>query len=227
MSVAELYHEGRHVLTSLGVDLTPEQAAAPVPACPEWKVKDVFAHLVGLTADVLSGNLDGVATVPWTSKQVADRADHSLGQILAEWADRGPKFEDALRAIGDQGTERILIDQWSHEQDIRGAVGKLGSRVDPRVAFSVDIGMTGFAGGWPAELPTVEITSDSGRWKLGDAAVTVTLTSSDFELVRAIIGRRSRAQYLALAWTPADEAVVGPVVDRLHAFPFREADLIE
>ena len=68
-----------------------------------------------------------MATPPWTAKHVADRADHTLNEILAEWAESGPKLEEALRAIGDKGTERIVADQWSHEQDIRGALGKPGA----------------------------------------------------------------------------------------------------
>ena len=35
--------------------LTPEQAATPVPALPGWSVKDTFAHLAGLAADVVAG----------------------------------------------------------------------------------------------------------------------------------------------------------------------------
>jgi uncharacterized protein (TIGR03083 family) len=227
MSVAEHYNRGRHVLTELGLDLTPDQVAAPVPACPGWTVKDVYSHIVGVSADVLAGNLDGVATPPWTAKHVSDRADHTLTKVLSEWAELGPKFEEALRAIGDQGTERIVIDQWSHEQDIRGAVGKPGSRNVPRLAFAVDVGFTGFGSAWPEELPTVEVIGDSGRWRVGAGEPAVTLVTSDFELARALIGRRSRAQYLALDWTPADESVVGPVIDRLHAFPFRVTDLVE
>ena len=227
MAVAEHYNRGRHVLTELAVDLTPEQAATPVPACPGWTVKDVYAHLAGGAADVLAGNLEGLATPPWTAKHVADRSDHSLNQILAEWAKTGPKLEEALRAIGDAGTERIVVDVWSHEQDVRGAVGKPGSRDVPRLAFMVDFGLTGFGKGWPAELPTVEVTSESGRWVLGEGAPAVRLAASDYEIGRALIGRRSRAQYLALDWSPADEGVVGPIVDHLHVFPFPESDLLE
>jgi uncharacterized protein (TIGR03083 family) len=227
MAVAEMYNRGRHVLTELALGLTPEQVSAPVPACPGWTVKDVYAHLVGVSADVLAGNLDGVATPPWTAKHVSARAEHTLNQILAEWAAIGPKFEDALRAIGDQGTERLIVDLWSHEQDIRGAVGKPGSRDVQRLAFAIETGFRGFGSSWPDDLPTVEVVGDSGRWRLGSGEPTVTLTASDFELARALVGRRSRAQYLALDWTPADEGVVGPVIDRLHAFPFPETDIVE
>jgi uncharacterized protein (TIGR03083 family) len=227
MSVAELYNQGRHVLTELGTSLTPDEEAARVPACPGWTVKDVYAHLVGASADVLAGNLEGVATPPWTAKQVDYRADRTLTQILVEWAGTGPKLEDALKAIGDRGTERLIADQWSHEQDVRGTVGKRGSREAPRLAFLLDFGLGGFAASWPAALPTVGVLGESGRWTLGTGEPSITLTASDFELGRALLGRRSRAQYLALDWSTGDEAVVGPVVDHLHVFPFPVQDLVE
>jgi Mycothiol maleylpyruvate isomerase N-terminal domain len=31
----------------------------PVPACPEWRVRDVIAHLVGLCEDWVDHRLDG------------------------------------------------------------------------------------------------------------------------------------------------------------------------
>lgn len=227
MVVAEHYNRGRHVLTELALDLTPEQAAAPVPACPGWTVKDVYAHLAGVAADVLAGNIEGVATPPWTGKQVADRADHTLSEILVEWAASGPQLDEALRAIGDKGTERIVADIWSHEQDVRGALGKPGSRDVPRLAFVVDVRLSGFSGSWPSELPTVEVTSESGRWVLGEGDPAVRLAASDYELGRALVGRRSRSQYLALDWSPADAQVVAPIVDHLHVFPLPETDLDE
>ena len=97
----------------------------------------------------------------------------------------------------------------------------------PRLAFAVDYGLTGFGADWPAELPTVEVTSESGRWVLGEGDPTVRLAASDYDLGRALVGRRSRAQYLALDWSPADADVVGPIVDHLHVFPLPEADLVE
>jgi uncharacterized protein (TIGR03083 family) len=227
MVVAEHYNRGRHVLTELSLDLTPEQAATPVPACPGWTVKDVYAHLAGIAADVLAGNLDGVATPPWTHKHVSDRAERSLNEIVLEWSESGPKLEEALRAIGDEGTERIVVDLWSHEQDVRGALSKPGSRDVPRLAFAVDRGLTSFGADWPGHLPTVEVQSESGRWVLGDGEPAVRLAASDYELGRALVGRRSRPQYLALDWSPADADVVGPIVDHLHVFPLPEADLVE
>ena len=45
--------------------------AAPVPACPDWSVRDVAAHLMGLARDVVDENTDSYATREWTSAQIA------------------------------------------------------------------------------------------------------------------------------------------------------------
>jgi hypothetical protein len=52
--VAELYRDGRERLLALGAELGAADAARPVPACPDWTVKDLYAHLAGVAADVLA-----------------------------------------------------------------------------------------------------------------------------------------------------------------------------
>ena len=61
-----------------------------VPACPDWTVKDVAAHMAGVCEDILAGNLDGVATDAWTNAQVARHADDSLDDVLDSWDQTGP-----------------------------------------------------------------------------------------------------------------------------------------
>lgn len=68
--------------------------ARKVPACPEWTIKDVIAHLAGLAADWRAGNLAGYSGDASTARQVAERRDRSIDDLLAEWADQlsGPRF---------------------------------------------------------------------------------------------------------------------------------------
>src|SRR4051794_7840415 len=54
-----IYAEGRARLTDLLTDADPDGRTTPVPGCPHWAVKDVVAHVTGVCADVLAGNLDG------------------------------------------------------------------------------------------------------------------------------------------------------------------------
>src|SRR5882672_10104423 len=91
--VAALYAEGRARVTGLVEGLSDEDAKAPVPTCPQWSVHDVLAHVTGVCADVLSGNIGGVASDSWTDAQVAARRAHSMKQIVDEWNEIAPQVE--------------------------------------------------------------------------------------------------------------------------------------
>jgi uncharacterized protein (TIGR03083 family) len=207
MGIRELYADGRERLCDLALTLGPEDAELPVPACPGWTVKDVFSHVSGVCGDVLAGRLDGVATDPWTAAQVSARAAAALPEVIAEWRSSAAAF-DAL--LNDDAPRQLIVDLWTHEQDIRGALGVRGGRDSAQVVFAV-----------------VRIVGNSGSWDLGSPGSldepAATLRASDFELVRAFVGRRSRSQFLALGW----EGDGSPFVDHLHAFPYPSADLVE
>ncbi len=78
---------------------------AVVPATPEWRAHDVLAHLVGVTDDVVSGRLEGIATDSWTQAQVDARVTRSTGELLAEWSETGRAVRSAARGCtrGDRG----------------------------------------------------------------------------------------------------------------------------
>ena len=47
-------------------DLAPGVAdETGVPACPEWTVTETLAHLVGVTVDIVEGNIAEAGTKPW------------------------------------------------------------------------------------------------------------------------------------------------------------------
>jgi len=48
-----------------------------------------------------AGNLDGVATDPWTAAQVDARRDQPLAAILDEWEVNDPQVEALGDAFGD------------------------------------------------------------------------------------------------------------------------------
>ena len=94
-----IYAEGRTRLTELVASADPEQHTVRVPGCPEWVVRDVIAHVTGVCADVLAGNIAGVATEAWTAAQVAERKDRSLPEILAEWSEVAPQVDEPRDGI--------------------------------------------------------------------------------------------------------------------------------
>jgi hypothetical protein len=205
MDIRSAYEDGRGRLLAIAGECGPDDAARPVPACPAWTVKDVYAHLSGVVADALAGRLDGVATDPWTAKHVSDRAHHSLADVCLEWAANAPLFESALNEDSDP---RIIIDQWTHEQDVRGALSRPGARDGDVPEFVAGRSLEFLAQRWVDErLPAVRVETGSCDRALGDGDAVATLHIDDFELARVLLGRRSLDQVAALDWdgdpTPA------------------------
>src|SRR5688572_4060626 len=120
-----LYRGARERVTALVDDVSEDDAeGVSVPATPEWTVHDVIAHLRGLVEDVLSGNIDGVATDPWTAAHVERGRTKPLRQLIDEWSAEAPLFEAFLSSPDGAVASRAVFDVHAHECDLRGAVGR-------------------------------------------------------------------------------------------------------
>lgn len=104
--------------------LSPEEAAVRVPACPDWTVRDLLSHMVGLAADVVAGDEPDDHNAEWTARQVRARRDRDVAALVAEWEE----VADPLRAWMRERTVRPLFDVVIHEQDLRGALGVPGGQ---------------------------------------------------------------------------------------------------
>ncbi len=171
-----------------------------VPACPSWRVRDVVAHLTGVCDDILTGNLDGVATDPWTQAQVERRAERPLAEVIEEWDDVGPRVE-ALFGPGG-ALPQLVFDEVTHEHDLRGALRRPGARDD----VAVDVGLGFLVEGMNAsfgqgDLPAVRVCCRAEEWVLGEGEPAVTVTASAFDLLRSFSGRRTIDQIAALDWS--------------------------
>jgi uncharacterized protein (TIGR03083 family) len=200
-----LYRETRQRITELVRELPESEAASPVPACPEWTVHDVVAHLAGVVDDALNGRLDGIATEPWTAAQVAKRKDDTLEEIVAEWSQLAPQFEQLPLPF------QAVADVASHEQDLRGAVGRPGFRDNEAIQFLVPllvdhlVERTATHGMPPLELVVGEHSVLGGADNDGEL---VRLEAEPFEFFRAVFGRRSWAQLEAMAWSGGDHRAI-------------------
>jgi uncharacterized protein (TIGR03083 family) len=204
----ELWAESQRAFSARGRALDDQAAETPVPACPGWTVRDVYAHLAGAATDILNGNLVGVATDPWTAQQVADRADRSLPEILDEWDEAAPRLVEALAPFGDDLDPRLLADLWTHVQDVRGALGQPGDREGPLTEYVTSRALRAYA-----------------QHLVGRSLEPIDLGFVDpYEFTRAFTGRRSPAQMRAWDW-PVDDPE--PYVEAVPIFGPREADLLE
>lgn len=109
--------------------------------------------------------------------------------------------------LAPQGSAcQLVFDTLTHEHDIRGALNEPGSRTGD-LAFEAAMGFLTTMGDKmvrQAGLPALRlITPAIGPVQLGDphtARGQLALNISDFEALRALGGRRSTRQLLALPW---------------------------
>lgn len=206
-------------VTDLVALLSDAQLATRVPACPDWTVRDLFSHVVGLGSDVLAGDEPDDHNAAWTRAQVEARADHSATALIAEWV----AVAERLPAWMQQHGSRPLNDVVIHEQDLRGAVGIAGARQTDGLAIVRERMAERLGRALAAtDLPplALEEAPQPGRpswtWssagdgvEAADAAVLV--RASGFDLARALTSRRTADQLRS--WT-----VRGDVEPYLGAF---------
>ena len=249
--VGTAYAEARERVCELVRSLSDAEAETPVPACPGWTVRDTVAHLTGVCADILAGNVAGAATDEWTAAQLEGRRGQSLGTILDEWSEVGPAVEAIAAAFPGYTGPQWVFDMTTHEHDIRGALGRPGARDSAGVAVSLDfllsvgLSVTAAANGLgPLEIRAGDRTAVVGGEPTADFDTMVTdaliggttppppdqppvgtLRVEPFELLRGFTGRRSPAQVRAWDWSVDPD----PYLVMLDAGPFkaRPDDLIE
>lgn len=217
------YTAARQRMTALVRDAAPEHLQRAVPACPDWDVRQLLAHAVGVAADVAAGRIEGAGSDRWTAAQVAARQDADVAALLAEWEQLAPALAEALRATEAMQAAQVVFDLSTHEHDLRGALGRPGARDSD----GVEVGWTwattvlGMLRDGYGEGALVLTTPDGTATTCGAGAPTSGVTADRFELFRAMTGRRSAAQVAGWAWTGE------PAVERLCLLPARATPLVE
>jgi hypothetical protein len=191
-----------------------------IPATPEWTIHDVVAHLGGITADIVSGNLRGVGTDPWTAAQVSARRDRDIVDLLDEWDECAGPVEAMVDSFGTAGGQ-LLGDAVTHEHDLRGALGCPGARDSDALLIGFDWVAWRVAAAWQeAGIGTLGVDHEAGTTTCGDGVPTATLRVTRFEFTRAVTGRRSPEQVAAYEWdgeARPDLLVVTPFTPRVAA----------
>ena len=146
---------------------------APVPACPNWSVRDLVAHLTAVGEDVIEGRLTGPPSDAQTAGQVARFQGRSLREVLARWDEVTPPFEAVI-----DGFEvwPAVLDVATHEQDIRGAVGEPGARDAEVVRLGSDRLLT-----WMRPPVPLRVVVEDASYDLGpDGEPAVALRTDRF-----------------------------------------------
>jgi uncharacterized protein (TIGR03083 family) len=181
------------------------------PATPKWRVRDVLAHVVGVADDSLAQRLEGVTTEPWTDAQVAARAERSVDDVLAEWDTLAPQFEAGITQLPPVLAGQILFDAFTHEHDMRHALGEVGARDGEATDLVFDwmVHVRALSG-----RPALRFDTGNGTTVGGTGNVVATVGASRFELARAATGRRSASEVGAYSWdrpTDASTILIAPI----------------
>jgi uncharacterized protein (TIGR03083 family) len=214
--LAELYRDTRVRLCALVSGLEDAAHGTAVPACPGWAVRDVIAHLTATVEDALAGRLAGVPDEEFTADQIARMADVPVAEMLDRWATGAPQFEDAIQAFE---IWPAVIDVATHEQDIRGAIGRPGAKDCTAIKRCAPMLLD-----WLAPPVPVRIGTEDGDRVVGSGDdPELALSTTRYEAFRWRMGRRSQAQLAAMDWS-ADPA---PVLGELTVFGPAPTDIVE
>jgi uncharacterized protein (TIGR03083 family) len=243
MEMHDLYRTQQEALASL-VLAHPDRSGNRVPACPEWTVHDLLAHLVELSSDAATGRLPVMDLLEqWRDDGVAQRRDgmtadqvdrvegEPAGELVSRWRETTLALAPMLNGAvpfpepAPFGLAAILVtDLVIHDQDARGALrvhnappGPASSLALATYLFGVDYRVRQLG------LPALGVRYGNKTRLLGTGDPAATVSATRFELLRAFGGRRSRRQILAFDW----DGDPGPYVALLPAYGERRDDLVE
>ena len=218
---AELYREARTALVALARDQIDELDRQS-PATPAWRVRDVLAHVAGVCDDIVHGNMEGVATDAWTAAQVAKRRSWPTDEILVDWERNGEAVDALIAGLPAGRSGQLLFDTWTHEQDVRGALGIPGGRESAVLARTWEWATEVMDGRDQGERrAALGLVADGATREVGVGRAESFVHTSRFEFLRAMSGRRSVAQVSRWAWD-------GPVdAGRILLAPFFRAATVD
>lgn len=241
--IADLYDQLRNDISELVAGLEPHELDTAVPATPGWTIRDVVTHLAADATCLIEGDFPteffaafgeaaAVESVnDWTARQVQERGERSLEELLQEWKTSASTLTAMMRGETEwpEGTlpfaDRIVLtDAAVHQHDIFGAMGIERARD----SAPVTIGLSGYimAMGWrlaPAGLDPLQFDVGEKVYVAGDGEPKATVRASRFEFFRAMSGRRSPDQIRAYEWNGEAD----PYIPYFYPYGIRQDALVE
>ena len=207
----EIYANLRNEFAEIVAGLGPDELALAVPQCPDWSIKDVLAHVVGITADIVNDNLAQIGSDAWTDAQVASRAEMTVDEVCAEWGQLGPGI-DELCAGSPVMAMRATADLVTHLHDVLVPLGRTGDKMSAAVELGLErYGPFFCERAAQAGLPVVRVEAGRRVWQSGDGEPTASWRGSAFEVLRAVSGRRTAAQIRSMDWSGDPEPYLSVV----------------
>jgi hypothetical protein len=205
------YQRTRARVCTLLLDATADDLSRTVPACPEWSVHDLAAHLVGTPAELAAGRFPTADFGPWLQGIVDARRDDEVASLVEEWHGLDGAIEPML-----QGPGALMFGDVSvHEHDLRGALDRPDHEaleVDALVTFALESFATPAR---DAGLGAIVVEHDGQSWRSHDDDAGWTLRVEPWEAVRAVYSRRTADELRALPSEGDAEPYIGHVTAHL------------
>ena len=165
-----------------------------VPACPDWTVHDLLAHVVSIPAALAAGRLPTGEIGDWLSELVAERAEQPARALADEWQ----ALDKELDALLSGPSGLLFADLAIHEHDFRGALGR-----PDHAALEIDAMLprtiAAFKGPLQeAGLAPIEVRAGDRSWRSHEGEAGWTLVVDPWTAVRALNSRRTAAELRAL-----------------------------
>lgn len=191
VDLADEWTQAQGRVIDLVEPLAADEAARRVPACPDWTVRDLLAHMIGLDADALAGDEPDDHNSTWTQRQVDARSERDVAALVEEWR----RLTAPVHRYISDTDPRPLGDIVIHEQDLRSALGAPGARDTDGLAAIRDQMAGRFAGAVEAAGLAPAVLA-GGNWTFATHHGTpgIRLEADPFDLARALTSRRSADQ---------------------------------
>jgi len=231
-------------LAELVRGIPEEVLARTVPATPDWDVRDAIAHVtaeahLAVTGDAppdlnllesLRDQEQAERRDAMNAREIQARRGRPLEAVLEEWEGLTEVLLPMLRGERPFRYDHpflgniLVTDLTMHAQDVRSAVGVPGDRE----SAGIGVALAAFSFGLDYRLralglPALRVRYGGKERVLGEEPAGATVSADRFELVRALAGRRSSGQIMAMRWEGDRETYV-PLIP---AYGERTDDVVE
>ena len=223
--LASMYFDIRERVIGAAVMLDDDRLATRVPACPDWTVRGLVAHLVAMPMAIVAGEIPeavmgGGDPTAWLAQLVDEHQHRTIAELARWWA----SDDDALAAtLGNAGL--LLADLFTHESDLHGAIGSTAHRNTPELDSQIDAAMAGLQKDIAAaDLPPIAVDDGTERRVSADGPPGWTLHTGFWEAHRVFNSRRTPEEVLDIPHE-GDPSIYFDVMH--HHLPFPAASLGE
>lgn len=221
---AAAYGQARVRFAALVADLDSETLSQKVPACPDWSIKDLTSHVVGIARDLNRSNVDDPGGEAWTAAQIAEGATKSISALLSEWEGFSLEIQKAMEFMHPAISGATVADLIVHEHDLRGALDEPGARDSSGVSLSLFTYTRMLGRRLKSDgAPPLRIVAGEQTYEVGEGTPETTLSGDPFEIFRSLCGRRTKQEIKRLRW----EGDPAPYLDRLSNYGYPDRSLNE